>query len=61
MENKIIYIVIPYFSNSQEINHSLVKSFCSFEKAEEYTWTLYTNFDIIENELNNDQLNGLDI
>lgn len=54
MENKIIYIVIPYFSNSQEINHNLVKSFCSFEKAEEYTWTLYTNFDIIENELNND-------
>jgi hypothetical protein len=49
--SKIIYTVIPYFSNGYEVNQNDVKSFTDFKKAEEYTWTLNYNFDVIENEL----------
>ena len=47
----IIYTVLPYYSNSQEVNQSGVKSFTDFNKAEEYTWTLDYQFDVVENEL----------
>jgi hypothetical protein len=49
--SKIIYTVIPYFSNGYEVNQSGVKSFTEFKKAEEYTWTLDYQFDLVENEL----------
>jgi hypothetical protein len=49
--SKIIYTVIPYFSNGYEVNQNDVKSFTDFKKAEEYTWTLNYHFDVIENEL----------
>jgi hypothetical protein len=49
--SKIIYTVLPYYSNSQEVNQSGVKSFMDFKKAEEYTWTLDYQFDVVENEL----------
>ena len=48
---KIIYTVIPYFSNGYEVNQNDVKSFTNYKKAEEYTWTLNYHFDLIENEL----------
>jgi hypothetical protein len=51
ISSKIIYTVIPYFSNGYEVNQNDVKSFTDFKKAEEYTWTLNYNFDVIENEL----------
>ena len=47
----IIYTVLPYYSNSQEVNQSGVKSFTDSNKAEEYTWTLDYQFDVVENEL----------
>jgi hypothetical protein len=46
-----IWTVIPYFSDGNEVNQSLVKSFTTFKKAEEYTWTLQTHFDVVENEI----------
>jgi hypothetical protein len=49
--SKIIYTVVPYFSNGYEVNQNDVKSFTDFKKAEEYTWTLNRHFDVIENEL----------
>ena len=49
--SKIIYTVIPYFSNGYEVNQNDVKSFTDYKKAEEYTWTLNYHFDVIENEL----------
>jgi hypothetical protein len=49
--SKIIYTVIPYFSNGYEVNQNGVKSFTEFKKAEEYTWTLEYQFDLVENEL----------
>jgi hypothetical protein len=49
--SKIIYTVVPYFSNGYEVNQNDVKSFTDFKKAEEYTWTLNCHFDVIENEL----------
>ena len=49
--SKIIYTVIPYFSNGYEVNQNDVKSFTDFKKAEEYTWTLNYHFDVIENDL----------
>jgi hypothetical protein len=49
--SKIIYTVIPYFSNGYEVNQNDVKSFTDYKKAEEYTWTLNYHFDLIENEL----------
>ena len=49
--SKIIYTVIPYFSNGHEVNQNDVKSFTDYKKAEEYTWTLNYHFDVIENEL----------
>jgi hypothetical protein len=49
--SKIIYTVIPYFSNGYEVNQNDVKSFTNYKKAEEYTWTLNYHFDLIENEL----------
>jgi len=49
--SKIIYTVIPYFSNGYEVNQNGVKSFTEFKKAEEYTWTLDYQFDLVENEL----------
>lgn len=49
--SKIIYTVIPYFSNGYEVNQNDVKSFTDFKKAEEYTWTLNYHFDVVENEL----------
>ena len=51
ISSKIIYTVIPYFSNGYEVKQNDVKSFTDFKKAEEYTWTLNYNFDVIENEL----------
>jgi hypothetical protein len=48
---KIIYTVIPYFSNGYEVNQNDVKSFTDYKKAEEYTWTLNYNFNLIKNEL----------
>jgi hypothetical protein len=50
-DRKIIYTVIPYFSDGLEVNQNDVKSFIEFKKAEEYTWTLNYHFDLIENEL----------
>ena len=49
--SKIIYTVVPYFSNGYEVNQNDVKSFTDFKKVEEYTWTLNCHFDVIENEL----------
>jgi len=49
--SKIIYTVIPYYSNGYEVNQNDVKSFTEFKKAEEYTWTLDYQFDLVENEL----------
>jgi len=49
--SKIIYTVIPYFSNGHEVNQNDVKSFTDYKKAEEYTGTLNYHFDVIENEL----------
>ena len=49
--NKIAYTVIPYYSNGYEVNQNDVKSFTEFKKAEEYTWTLDYQFDLVENEL----------
>ena len=49
--SKIIYTVIPYFSNGYEVNQNDVKSFTEFKKAEEYTWTLDYHFDLVKNEL----------
>jgi len=49
--SKIIYTVLPYYSNSQEVNQNGVKSFMDFKKAEEYTWTLDYQFDVVKNEL----------
>jgi hypothetical protein len=49
--SKIIYTIIPYFSNGYEVNQNDVKSFTDYKKAEEYTWTLNYHFDVIENEL----------
>lgn len=49
--SKIIYTVIPYFSDGIEVNQNDIKSFIDFKKAEEYTWTLDYNFDVVENEL----------
>jgi hypothetical protein len=51
ISSKIIYTVLPYYSNSQEVNQSGVKSFMDFKKAEEYTWALDYQFDVVENEL----------
>jgi len=51
ISSKIIYTVIPYFSDGIEVNLNDVKSFTDFKKAEEYTWTLGCQFDVVENEL----------
>lgn len=51
ISSKIIYTVIPYFSDGLEVNQNDVKSFTEFKKAEEYTWTLNYQFDLVENEL----------
>ena len=51
ISSKVIYTVLPYYSNSQEVNQSGVKSFMDFKKAEEYTWTLDYQFDVVKNEL----------
>jgi hypothetical protein len=46
-----IYTVIPYYSNGYEVDQSRVKSFTTFKNAEEYTWTLHYNFEVVQNEL----------
>lgn len=51
ISSKIIYTVIPYFSDGLEVNQNDVRSFTEFKKAEEYTWTLNYQFDLVENEL----------
>ena len=51
ISSKIIYTVIPYFSDGIEVNQNGVKSFMDFKKAEEYTRTLDYQFDVVENEL----------
>ncbi len=48
---RIIYTVIPYFSNGVDIDESRVKSFTTFESAENYTWKLDNRFDLVHNEL----------
>lgn len=49
--SKIIYTIIPYFSNGVDINVNDVKSFTDWKKAQEYTWTLHYGFEVVENEL----------
>lgn len=47
-----IYTVIPYYSNGIEVFLNDVKSFTTFEKAEEYADALYHGvYNIVESEL----------
>jgi hypothetical protein len=49
-----IYTVIPYYSDCEgmEVFLNDVKSFTTFEKAEEYAYTFSSNnYDIVESEL----------
>jgi len=48
----IIYTVIPYFSNSTEVNLNDVKSFFSKVAADDYGNSLRCFNDLVESELN---------
>ena len=46
-----IYIVLVYFSGSEELNINYIKSFKNFEEAENYFNSLSYRCEIIANEL----------
>jgi hypothetical protein len=46
-----IYTVIPYFDVENEVNKNYVRSFTTFNDAEDYAYTLGFAFDIIENDI----------
>ncbi len=48
---KTIFTIIPFFSNSVDINTNEVRSFLDRGKAQEYTYTLHGNYEFVENEL----------
>jgi hypothetical protein len=48
---KKIYTVIPFFDGENEVNKNYVRSFTSFEDAEDYAYTLGFAFDIVENDI----------
>ena len=55
METIKIYTVIPYFSNGVEVFQNEVKSFTTFEDAQnhgyEFNRQMGNHFDIVESEL----------